>query len=205
MKHTKLLYLLISIVLVFSCSNGKEQVVEINMSDFSSTDILISGSYSDCVRRYGNPDNVTNAVFRNYQDESSYESDSCKLLHYKMGLFYYWGNDSVSIYSVNFNKLKSCQIKYKSHILDANFSIKNAMRCFNAEDSAFTFWDFYDAMCGLDSSGYELEIPIEGTFCTEYCDFYFGSEHRLKGIYFPPLQNVRHKSEAYGNKLSNRV
>lgn len=191
MKNFNLcLLIIIFLELIFSCNDKKEDVSIINIKNFSSPNIIITDSYDNLVSKMGIPDRSFLLPFRNYKNDGSYILDSCYMLYYEQkGLTYVQQNNFVHLRFVNYTKENALVLNYKKYVLDRNFTMEDARNYLFVADSCFFYVDSEDLMCGLDMTGYILNMCSDETMF-EFYEFYFGADSCLKGLYFP-IQTIK--------------
>lgn len=169
-----------------SCTAHDLEPSTIALENFASSTVIIKESYKNLISCLGKPDRTTMTHYLRYEDDNSYVIDSCEIITYEEnGLAYALHDDTTFLYFINFTKKFRNKLTYNNHVLDNDFSVNDASKCFNLPDSCFSHLSGEYEMCGLDTAGFVLNLFSDEKRYSDSYVFYFGTDSCLRGIFFP--------------------
>lgn len=189
-KTIKLLTLVL--FFIFGCSRTSndnsctEETYEkiIRFNDFFIDQLIVSESYSNLIENYGEPDRVYNLLLKANKLSTNRKYDTIIFLVYqKKGVEYLYNNDSIQLYSINFEICNNNLIYLFGKQLNRNTTIKKFCKYYCVSRDYFTGVDANWTHYPDTNYGYQL-LWVTDTINKECMEFYFDINKRLKYINF---------------------
>lgn len=183
---------LLSTIICFSCKQIKNNIPNIEeetdnyiqFDDFSINNIIISESYYNLIKKYGEPDKSYDLLLITDRYSLNKKKYNVPVLVYQNnGLEYFHFKDSIQLYSVNFDLCKNINISLYGRQLNRNTSTKKFCKHYNIGNDYITAidanWTHYPDI----NHGYEFLWMIDSVN-GECMEFFFDGNKKLKYINF---------------------